>query len=451
MKYLFCTFLFFLSFSFTFAQNLSTEYSCPNLTFLLNRLSTDSNTNGEVTQLQIFLKRNLNLNDQQLIPTGIYGRVTESYVKAFQKKYGISQTGQVGPITRAKIASICFGGNTTNPNSNIYYLPSRTSTTTNPNTNRITTPNRNTSTTTTPTVPTNRNSTTTTPTINPTTNPTQNSTITNPFSTSNTTCSLSVSRSTINQGENATVSWTSSNSLIATINEFGLVDFSGSKVVSPSVTTSYDGSFVGPTNIANCSKVITVIPGNVVTTPVNNGTTTISENYDTSCTYKGKKYSQGQIPENFNIYDAESPRCDGGVWAQGDRGTDICTVPYIREDIGKKPDFGCTLTDATTTLDIVPRVASNSQWTVTLKVPHIASWSPYFWIDPPPIRYAYVVDWGDGSENTNGYSIFTVPPNAVNFVFPIKHTYTKRGVYTISIVLSFQDEWHKATAKIFVQ
>ncbi|MBX4198028.1 peptidoglycan-binding protein [Candidatus Parcubacteria bacterium] len=39
---------------------------------------------------------------------GLYGPCTERGVKAFQKKYGISQTGVVGPLTRAKL-NLLFG------------------------------------------------------------------------------------------------------------------------------------------------------------------------------------------------------------------------------------------------------------------------------------------------------------------------------------------------------
>ena len=47
--------------------------------------------------------------------TGYFGPLTFAGVKAYQKKYGISQTGFVGPLTRAKLnASQVAGVSTVN-------------------------------------------------------------------------------------------------------------------------------------------------------------------------------------------------------------------------------------------------------------------------------------------------------------------------------------------------
>ena len=43
---------------------------------------------------------------KDFVVTGYFGSLTLSAVKKFQADYGISSTGYVGPITRAKIKSI---------------------------------------------------------------------------------------------------------------------------------------------------------------------------------------------------------------------------------------------------------------------------------------------------------------------------------------------------------
>lgn len=62
----------------------------------------------EVRQLQTLLRQ-----DKTLYPNGIvngtFGPATTRAVKNFQKKYGIAQTGTVGPATRAKLIQV-FGG-----------------------------------------------------------------------------------------------------------------------------------------------------------------------------------------------------------------------------------------------------------------------------------------------------------------------------------------------------
>lgn len=63
----------------------------------------DTLTNDNVTVLQDFLHTNGYLIST---PTGFFGAGTVKAVKAFQKKYGISQTGYLGPNTRAKIKAI---------------------------------------------------------------------------------------------------------------------------------------------------------------------------------------------------------------------------------------------------------------------------------------------------------------------------------------------------------
>lgn len=65
--------------------------------------SRDANTNGEVSLLQDFLQTKGYLNSE---PTGYFGILTLKAVKDFQKDSGITPTGYVGAITKAKISSL---------------------------------------------------------------------------------------------------------------------------------------------------------------------------------------------------------------------------------------------------------------------------------------------------------------------------------------------------------
>jgi peptidoglycan hydrolase-like protein with peptidoglycan-binding domain len=66
--------------------------------------------NSDVQCLQNFLKN----QGQSIYPegliTGNFGSLTQQAVIRFQAKYGIIQTGYVGPITRAKINQILSSG-----------------------------------------------------------------------------------------------------------------------------------------------------------------------------------------------------------------------------------------------------------------------------------------------------------------------------------------------------
>lgn len=77
--------------------------SCANFTSGFGYRSKDTATNDNVTMLQDFLHTNGYLVSK---PTGFFGAGTFKAVKAFQKAYGISQTGYLGPNTRAKIKAI---------------------------------------------------------------------------------------------------------------------------------------------------------------------------------------------------------------------------------------------------------------------------------------------------------------------------------------------------------
>ncbi len=76
---------------------------CVQLSVDLRYRSRDAQTNGQVSNLQDFLQAQAYLNSE---PTGYFGLLTVKAVKDFQKNNGISPTGFVGSVTRAKIKSI---------------------------------------------------------------------------------------------------------------------------------------------------------------------------------------------------------------------------------------------------------------------------------------------------------------------------------------------------------
>lgn len=76
---------------------------CITIPVRIQYQSKDYGTTSYVTLLQDFLHENNYLTS---LPTGFFGAATVKAVKVFQKANGISETGSLGPITRAKIASI---------------------------------------------------------------------------------------------------------------------------------------------------------------------------------------------------------------------------------------------------------------------------------------------------------------------------------------------------------
>lgn len=60
-------------------------------------------TGSEVSCLQQFLKNQGAAIYPEGLVTGNFGNLTKQAVIRFQGKYGILQTGFVGPLTRAKI------------------------------------------------------------------------------------------------------------------------------------------------------------------------------------------------------------------------------------------------------------------------------------------------------------------------------------------------------------
>src|SRR3989344_1050140 len=84
-----------------------TASDCVALQNNLRYRDRDINKNGEVSTLQDFLQSEGYLNSE---PTGYFGLLTFKAVKDFQKANGISPTGYVGPITRAKIKALTCDG-----------------------------------------------------------------------------------------------------------------------------------------------------------------------------------------------------------------------------------------------------------------------------------------------------------------------------------------------------
>ena len=85
----------------------SVSNSCVTLTYQMLQGSKDSRTNGEVSDLQLFLQVKGYLTAE---PTGYFGAFTKAAVQNFQKDNTITSNGNVGPFTRAKIKAISCDG-----------------------------------------------------------------------------------------------------------------------------------------------------------------------------------------------------------------------------------------------------------------------------------------------------------------------------------------------------
>lgn len=79
---------------------------------LLRYRASDSSTRGDVTRLQNFLVAKGLLNTQ---PTGYFGLGTFAAVRAYQAQKGLSQSGYVGVLTKAKIQEESCNLPTTQP------------------------------------------------------------------------------------------------------------------------------------------------------------------------------------------------------------------------------------------------------------------------------------------------------------------------------------------------
>lgn len=80
-----------------------TQGACLDIQNNLRYRSRDADTNNEVSAFQDFLQTNNYLNSE---PTGFFGLMTMKAAKAFQQASGISPTGFIGFISRAKIKAM---------------------------------------------------------------------------------------------------------------------------------------------------------------------------------------------------------------------------------------------------------------------------------------------------------------------------------------------------------
>ena len=98
-------------------QQGTTQTWCHTFTKYLVAGSTDATTGGEVSDLQIALDKATSMGLGNAIPdvSGIFDDSTAATVVQFQGTYGITQTGTVGPKTRAKLNSLYGCRNTVCP------------------------------------------------------------------------------------------------------------------------------------------------------------------------------------------------------------------------------------------------------------------------------------------------------------------------------------------------
>ena len=97
-----------LSLCFVLSSNVNADSSCVSIINNLKYGDTDINKNGEVSTLQKFLQTEKYLNTGS---TGYFGSLTLKAVKNFQQENGISSTGYVGILSRAKINSCLQNSN----------------------------------------------------------------------------------------------------------------------------------------------------------------------------------------------------------------------------------------------------------------------------------------------------------------------------------------------------
>ena len=122
----------FLMPSFSYAEETTqivADSNCINLSTSLRYKMRDTGGKKDIWNLQTFLQKEKYLSSN---PTGYFGNATLKAAKDFQKKYNITPTGLVGPLTRAKISEISCIVVNTNPDTN---GPVNNITTENTNTN----------------------------------------------------------------------------------------------------------------------------------------------------------------------------------------------------------------------------------------------------------------------------------------------------------------------------
>src|SRR3989338_3768926 len=79
---------------------------CPKLSITMQRGARDVSYGGQVSELQKFLSDYYDIDPEEIV-TGFFGRITQGYVKQFQKERGLPTFGIAGSMTRAAIVKIC--------------------------------------------------------------------------------------------------------------------------------------------------------------------------------------------------------------------------------------------------------------------------------------------------------------------------------------------------------
>jgi peptidoglycan hydrolase-like protein with peptidoglycan-binding domain len=121
------TLLAFFASSITALTTTAFADQYPDLCPLLNRTMKIGTQGPDVKRLQVVLGQE---GIAYLSATGYYGTVTSKAVKTFQLRNGITSTGNVGPITLARMRSLWCTDYYTNGGSNVpdsgYYQPTPT-------------------------------------------------------------------------------------------------------------------------------------------------------------------------------------------------------------------------------------------------------------------------------------------------------------------------------------
>ncbi len=109
------------SLNFVLAQSQSNQDNnfCPLLNVNMRISANDKKAKGEVTKLQVFMKKYFELPDSKFLVTGNFGNVTKNVVKRFQEENELIVTGIVGAVTRNTIRKICLNNSSIMPEMNI--------------------------------------------------------------------------------------------------------------------------------------------------------------------------------------------------------------------------------------------------------------------------------------------------------------------------------------------
>ncbi len=111
-------------------------------------------------------------------------------------------------------------------------------------------------------------------------------------------CVLSASPTSINQGSSSTLAWTTTNGTSFSINQsVGSVTpvSSGTKSVTPSVTTTYTGTVVGAGGVATCSTTVTVIPPSAPTCVLSISPSSINQGGSATISWTSTNATSGTI------------------------------------------------------------------------------------------------------------------------------------------------------------